>query len=54
MNRTRSMLVSTGLSVREIADSLGFSSPAYFSELFKAMQGTTPGAYRSDRRREKS
>ena len=54
MNRARSMLVSTGLSVREIADSLGFSSPAYFSELFKAMQGMTPGAYRSDRRREKS
>ena len=44
------MLASTALSVREIADSLGFSSPAYFSELFKAMRGMTPGAYRSGRR----
>lgn len=53
MSRARSMLASTGLSVREIADSLGFSSPAYFSELFKALCGTTPGAYRKGRRQEK-
>ena len=54
MNRACSMLASTGLSVREIAYSLGLSSPAYFSELFKAMQGMTPGPYRRDWRREKS
>ena len=50
MERACSMLASTGLSVREIADSLGFSSSAYFSELFKAIRGVTPGAYRSSRR----
>ena len=54
MSRACSMLSSTALSVREIADSLGFSSPAYFSELFKAMCGATPGAYRQARRNEKS
>lgn len=46
ISRARSMLASTSLSIREIADSLGFSSPAYFSELFKALCGVTPAAYR--------
>ncbi len=50
MNRARSMLASTGLSIREIADSLGFSSSAYFSELFKALCGVTPAAYRQSYR----
>lgn len=53
MNRALSMLASTNLSVREIADSLGFSSPAYFSELFKSLCGITPGAYRKNHRTEK-
>lgn len=46
MERACSMLTSTHLSVREISESLGFSAPAYFSELFRKMRGMTPGEYR--------
>lgn len=46
MERACAMLTGTRLSVREIAESTGFSSPAYFSELFLKMMGTTPGQYR--------
>ena len=46
MKRACSMLTSTRLSVREIADSLGFASPAYFSEAFRRQHGVTPGEFR--------
>lgn len=47
MQRACVMLRSTRLSIKEIAGSTGFSSPAYFSELFVKMLGVTPGQYRS-------
>ncbi|MGN1367324.1 MAG: helix-turn-helix domain-containing protein [Aristaeellaceae bacterium] len=40
------MLESSMLSIREISDSLGFSTPAYFSETFRRLQHVTPTAYR--------
>lgn len=46
MRRACDMLACTDLSIREIADSLGFSQSSYFSEMFKKMRGQTPGAYR--------
>lgn len=46
MKRACSMLEHTRLSVREIADSLGFSRDAYFSELFHQMRGMPPTEYR--------
>jgi len=39
-------LESTGLSVSEIADALGFSEPATFCRAFKKWTGVAPGQYR--------
>jgi len=46
IKRACSMLTGTRLSIKEIADSLGFTPGPYFSELFHAMQGMTPTQYR--------
>ena len=42
----KSMLRSSSQSVSEIAYTLGFNYPHYFTRLFKAKTGLTPGAYR--------
>lgn len=44
------LLSTTDQSIREIADQLGFSSPSYFSELFKKLRGVSPMEYRSGMR----
>lgn len=41
------LLTSTDLPVSEIADSLGFNNPFYFSSFFKKQTGMTPSAYRT-------
>ena len=46
IRRACSMLVHTRLTIKEIADSLGFSHAAYFSEVFHDMRGMTPTQYR--------
>ena len=50
MKAACSMLATTELTVKEIADSLGFSSASYFSELFKKLRGVSPLDYRSGMR----
>jgi AraC family transcriptional activator of pobA len=42
-------LVNTTLPVYQVADSLGFSEPAYFSRFFKRATGLTPKAFRGQR-----
>jgi AraC family transcriptional activator of pobA len=42
-------LVYTTLTVYQVADSLGFSEPAYFSRFFKRATGLTPKAFRGQR-----
>ena len=44
------MLESSMLSIREISDSLGFSTPAYFSETFRQLKRVTPTQYRAGAR----
>jgi transcriptional regulator GlxA family with amidase domain len=44
LRRARDLL-RTGMAVGQVADAVGFSSPAYFSTCFKAQFGTTPGAF---------
>jgi AraC family transcriptional regulator, transcriptional activator of pobA len=41
------LLVSTGLTVKEVAYELGFADPNYFISFFKKEQKTTPAHYRS-------
>ena len=44
--RAMALLSDPGLSVAEVADSVGFSSPAHFVASFRTRLGVTPGAYR--------
>lgn len=47
VDRAKNMLLSTELSISEIAFDLGFNYPHYFTRLFKSKTGKTPGAYRA-------
>jgi len=40
------LLVQTDLSVRGVAEELGYKDPYYFSRLFKKIQGCAPSQYR--------
>ncbi len=47
LKKAASILISTDLSVKEVAHLCGFSTSAYFSKLFKEMFGVLPGQYKS-------
>ncbi|KAF2510584.1 helix-turn-helix domain-containing protein [Flavobacterium foetidum] len=47
MEEAKSILMNTDSSVAEIAYSLGFEYPQYFSKLFKSKTGKTPKEYRN-------
>ncbi len=44
------LLTETGLSLSEISRTLGFSSPSYFSQSFRRIQGISPMQYRMQNR----
>ncbi len=46
IRRAQTMLRDTGLSIGEIAESLGFAPGPYFSELFRQTTGLSPTEYR--------
>jgi len=46
IERAKNLLATTSLSVNEIAFSLGFEYPQYFSRLFKSKTGQTPLEFR--------
>lgn len=46
LEKAKSLLENSTLTVAEIAYTTGFSSPNYFSTVFKNQFGTTPGTYR--------
>ncbi len=45
-------LLSSPLSVSEVAGSVGFEDPLYFSRVFRRLKGLSPLAYRKERRLE--
>lgn len=45
----RKLLVETGLPIAEVARTLGFTSPAYFTRAFQNRTGKTPSAFRRGR-----
>lgn len=47
VERGKDLLLSTGLSVSEIAYSLGFSYPQHFSRMFRQVAGISPGEFRN-------
>lgn len=48
------LLTTTDLSIKEIALSLGFNNPCYFSRIFHRKKGISPTAYRISSRNAKS
>lgn len=42
------LLAGTGLTVRQIADRVGFADPAYFCRFFRRETGMSPGDFRRD------
>jgi YesN/AraC family two-component response regulator len=50
VNEAAKLLAATNTKVSEIAFSLGFSSPSYFSAIFKKHFDTTPEQYRRGKR----
>lgn len=46
IERAKQLLVDSGLSVSECADTLGFSDVNYFSRLFRKIAGVSPSKYR--------
>lgn len=46
MEKAKELLCTTFLSVNEIAERVGYSSPAYFATCFKKYTGVSPAVYR--------
>jgi AraC-like DNA-binding protein len=46
MQRACELLRETTLSIKEVADSLGYDDPFYFSRIFKSVNGVAPSYYR--------
>jgi len=47
MRQAASLLRFANLSIKEVADAIGFEDPLYFSARFKKFHGTSPRAWRS-------
>ncbi len=50
MQRARALLETTELSIKEVADQLGFADAYAFSRTFKTFSGHSPSQWRSQRR----
>lgn len=48
VENARNMLLSTKESIKNIAYSVGYSNPIYFSKVFKQLLGCSPQEYRDD------
>ena len=46
MEKAELLLVTSDLSVKQVADSLGYEDYSYFNKLFKKNAGVTPQQYR--------
>ena len=44
---TKYLLHSTNLSIKEIANQVGFTDPNYFTSFFSKLENISPGNYRS-------
>lgn len=48
MQKSKELLKNTKLSIKEIAETLGFSSEYYFSQFFKRIESWSPGEFRKN------
>ena len=53
LNKAKEELVNTNASIKEISDKCGFSSPNYFSLIFKRKEHISPANYRKYRETKK-
>jgi transcriptional regulator GlxA family with amidase domain len=53
MERAAELLVSRGLTVRDVARLVGYRQPAQFAKAFRRHHGASPSAYRVGARRER-
>lgn len=49
MERAAELLATRGLTVREIADRVGYRQPAQFAKAFRRHHGLAPSAFRDER-----
>lgn len=47
MEKAKSLLLNTNMTVQEIAYEVGYNDPSYFTKVFKKLEGRTPTQYRS-------
>jgi two-component system response regulator YesN len=46
IEKAKQLLRETDLKVFEVAETVGFRDPKYFSKLFKCIEGTSPGKFK--------
>ena len=51
VSAAKKLLWSSDIAIGEVAEQTGFANQQYFSRVFKAKTGTSPGAYRKSFRR---
>ncbi|MCI8600713.1 MAG: AraC family transcriptional regulator [Oscillospiraceae bacterium] len=49
LSEAAALLQSTGMSVSEVAASVGFKDPLYFSRVFRKVKGVSPSAYQGEK-----
>ena len=50
VDKAKTLLTATDLSIQEICDQLNFGSRSFFSEIFRKVTGTPPASYREAHR----
>jgi AraC family transcriptional regulator of adaptative response / methylphosphotriester-DNA alkyltransferase methyltransferase len=50
MDRAADLLAGTGLTVKQVASSVGYRQPAQFAKAFRRRHGVAPTEFRADRR----
>lgn len=50
MQRAKELLITTNLTISEVAEESGYKTTKYFIKLFKEMEGTTPNVYRKNQK----
>ena len=53
IEKAKSLIENSSLTIAEISDMTGFASQSYFSTAFKSFTGMTPSQYKQEKRRLK-
>ncbi len=53
LDESKYLLASTDIPITRIVQMLGFSSPSYFAQMFRAAEGVAPSDYREQRKKRR-